>query len=179
MAAASGGGGGGASFKERTFADFDIDPLSLDAEGNDKVLDLIEENNTLSHEVSFPCPCAARLGAGNKVYAEGVAKMMSSSRRTTRCCSSRSCRRIVMWHNQPHDELGSMLHGIGKAGEPPRQTPVVKTNQCCCSAGAGAAIAAGAVGGGRPRRRQRAVARRHRRDAGEPSSPRIPAANEP
>lgn len=56
-AAGSGGGGsGGDSFKERTFADFNIDPLSLDAEGNDKVLDLIEENNTLTHEVSLPDP---------------------------------------------------------------------------------------------------------------------------
>lgn len=45
---------GGGSFKERTFADFDIDPLSLDAEGNEKVLDLIEENNTLTHAVSNP-----------------------------------------------------------------------------------------------------------------------------
>jgi hypothetical protein len=45
--------GGGNSFKDRTFTDFDIDPLTLDAEGNDKVLDLIEENNTLTHEVSF------------------------------------------------------------------------------------------------------------------------------
>lgn len=51
-AAGSGDGGGGGSFKERTFADFSIDPLSLDAEGNDKVLDLIEENNTLTHEAS-------------------------------------------------------------------------------------------------------------------------------
>lgn len=46
--------GGGNSFKDRTFTDFDIDPLTLDAEGNDKVLDLIEENNTLTHEV---CSC--------------------------------------------------------------------------------------------------------------------------
>ena len=45
--------GGGNSFKDRTFTDFDIDPLTLDAEGNDKVLDLIEENNTLTHEVIF------------------------------------------------------------------------------------------------------------------------------
>lgn len=56
MAAAADSGGGAAdatpSFKERTFTDFNIDPLSLDAEGNDKVLDLIEENNTLSHEVN-------------------------------------------------------------------------------------------------------------------------------
>jgi hypothetical protein len=43
--------GSGNSFKDRTFTDFDIDPLTLDAEGNDKVLDLIEENNTLTHEV--------------------------------------------------------------------------------------------------------------------------------
>ena len=43
--------GGGNSFKDRTFTDFDIDPLTLDAEGNEKVLDLIEENNTLTHEV--------------------------------------------------------------------------------------------------------------------------------
>jgi hypothetical protein len=42
---------GGNSFKDRTFTDFDIDPLTLDAEGNEKVLDLIEENNTLTHEV--------------------------------------------------------------------------------------------------------------------------------
>jgi hypothetical protein len=53
--------GGANSYKERTFADFDIDPLTLDAEGNDKVLDLIEENNTLTHEVQsgvWPDACS-------------------------------------------------------------------------------------------------------------------------
>ena len=43
-------------FQERGIEDFNIDPLSLSGEDNERVLDLIDDNNTLSQEASFGLP---------------------------------------------------------------------------------------------------------------------------
>ena len=93
--------GSGNSFKDRTFTDFDIDPLTLDAEGNEKVLDLIEENNTLTHEVpthSSAADAAALLSpciVVKRMALKRLKRCPHLSRCQCACCSRLHCLVLV------------------------------------------------------------------------------------